>query len=134
MLTWILAWILAWISENWFYIATGGFLALTFTAIKEKERQGGKIYSHLWDDIVESPVPATLGYITWFVVSGLLFVLLLKLFQFCLRKETLDAVLEILRIVFLRIDELINLIPNVPFLILVIVALLLFFKKMNQTK
>lgn len=47
----------------------GGITIITLIAKTERKRLGGKLYSHIVDDIQESPLPALLGYSLMFTFS-----------------------------------------------------------------
>lgn len=48
---------------------TGGVLVLYLVAKKEKRRLGGKLFSHLLEDIQEKPTPAIIGFSLLFMSS-----------------------------------------------------------------
>ena len=57
--------------------ALGGITILTLTAIGEQKRRRGKLFSHLWEDIQESPIPALVGYSLMFIFSWISFIMYL---------------------------------------------------------
>lgn len=59
--------ILTWITFIVWFI--GGLYAIRIIAKKEQKRLGGKLYSHILEDIKELPIPAGLGYTCVFIAS-----------------------------------------------------------------